>query len=94
MQFEPGLKIPDTYGNVPGTGTGGRSVIAAPYDARKLGDLVHASTVCDEPDEKPNIEALNCRRSWLAPVARKPTSVSCPKPGPLTKVSLCKLVAV
>jgi succinate dehydrogenase/fumarate reductase flavoprotein subunit len=41
VQFEPGLKIPDTYGNVPGAGTGGRSVIAAPYDARKLGDLVH-----------------------------------------------------
>jgi succinate dehydrogenase/fumarate reductase flavoprotein subunit len=40
VQFEPGLKIPDTYGNVPGAGTGGRSVIAAPYDARKLGDFV------------------------------------------------------
>src|SRR5690349_8217691 len=39
LQFEPGLKIPDTYGDVPGAGTGGRSVIAAPYDARKLGDL-------------------------------------------------------
>ena len=41
VQFEPGLKIPDTYGNMPGAGTGGRSVIAAPYDARKLGNLVH-----------------------------------------------------
>jgi succinate dehydrogenase/fumarate reductase flavoprotein subunit len=40
VRFEPGLTIPDTYGNVPGAGTGGRSVIAAPYDARKLGDLV------------------------------------------------------
>ena len=40
VQFEPGLKIPDIYGNVPGAGTGGRSVIAAPYDARKLGDLI------------------------------------------------------
>jgi succinate dehydrogenase/fumarate reductase flavoprotein subunit len=40
LQFEPGLKIPDTYDNLPGAGTGGRSVIAAPYDARKLGDLV------------------------------------------------------
>ncbi len=39
VQFEPGLKIPDTYGNAPGAGTGGRSVIAAPYDARKLGEL-------------------------------------------------------
>jgi succinate dehydrogenase/fumarate reductase flavoprotein subunit len=41
VQFELGLKIPDTYGNAPGAGTGGRSVIAAPYDARGLGDLVH-----------------------------------------------------
>src|SRR4051795_853353 len=24
VQFEPGLKIPDTYGKVPGAGTGGR----------------------------------------------------------------------
>lgn len=40
LQFEGGLKIPDTYGNAPGAGTGGRSVIAAPYDARGLGDLV------------------------------------------------------
>lgn len=41
LQFEGGLKIPDTYGKLPGAGTGGRSVIAAPYDARELGDLVH-----------------------------------------------------
>jgi succinate dehydrogenase/fumarate reductase flavoprotein subunit len=41
LRFEPGLRIPDTYGNAPGAGTGGRSVIAAPYDARQLGDLVH-----------------------------------------------------
>jgi succinate dehydrogenase/fumarate reductase flavoprotein subunit len=40
LQFELGAKICDTYGNVPGAGAGGRSVIAAPYDARKLGDLV------------------------------------------------------
>jgi succinate dehydrogenase/fumarate reductase flavoprotein subunit len=40
VQFELGLKIPDTYGNVPGAGTGGRSVIAAPYDGRNLGNLV------------------------------------------------------
>jgi succinate dehydrogenase/fumarate reductase flavoprotein subunit len=40
VKFEPGLKIPDTYGDVPGAGAGGRSVIAAPYDARKLGGLV------------------------------------------------------
>ncbi len=31
-----GTKIPDTYSSAPGAGTGGRSVIAAPYDARGL----------------------------------------------------------
>ncbi len=41
LQFEGGTKIPDTYSSAPGAGTGGRSVIAAPYDARGLGDLVH-----------------------------------------------------
>lgn len=41
LRFEGGYRIPDTYGNVPGAGTGGRSVIAAPYDARELGELVH-----------------------------------------------------
>ena len=41
LKFEGGLKIPDTYGNAPGAGTGGRSVIAAPYDGRELGPLVN-----------------------------------------------------
>lgn len=40
LQFEPGLKIPDTYGHQPGAGTGGRSLIAKPFDARLLGDAV------------------------------------------------------
>lgn len=40
LRFEDGNRICDTYGAVPGAGTGGRSVIAAPYDARDLGDLV------------------------------------------------------
>jgi succinate dehydrogenase/fumarate reductase flavoprotein subunit len=40
LQFEDGNKIANTYGNAAGAGTGGRSVIAAPYDARELGDLV------------------------------------------------------
>jgi succinate dehydrogenase/fumarate reductase flavoprotein subunit len=40
LQFQDGNKICDTYGAVPGAGNGGRSVIAAPYDARGLGDLV------------------------------------------------------
>ncbi|MCA0873032.1 FAD-dependent oxidoreductase [Seohaeicola saemankumensis] len=37
LQFEGGLAIPDTYGHLPGAGTGGRSVIARPFDGRKLG---------------------------------------------------------
>ncbi len=38
LQFDGGFPIPDTYGHVEGAGTGGRSVIARPYDARDLGD--------------------------------------------------------
>ena len=51
LQFEGGNKIPDTYGNAPGAGTGGRSVIAAPYDARGLGDLVHRLREADARDD-------------------------------------------
>jgi succinate dehydrogenase/fumarate reductase flavoprotein subunit len=40
LAFEDGNRICDTYGQLPGAGTGGRSVIAAPYDARALGPLV------------------------------------------------------
>lgn len=40
IAFEGGLHIPDTYGHQPGAGTGGRSVIAAGYDARRLGPLL------------------------------------------------------
>jgi len=40
LEFEGGLAIPDTYGHHPGAGTGGRSVIAAAYDARDLGEAV------------------------------------------------------
>lgn len=40
LQFEGGTKICDIHGWQPGAGTGGRSVIAAPYDARELGDLL------------------------------------------------------
>src|SRR5262245_151191 len=40
VRFEDGNKIPDTYGNVPGAAAGGHQVIAAPYDARKLGHLI------------------------------------------------------
>lgn len=41
LRFEGGTHIPDTYGDMPGAGTGGRSVIAAPYDGRRLGALIH-----------------------------------------------------
>lgn len=40
LKFDGGLHIPDTYGDTPGAGTGGRSVIARPYDARHLGRAV------------------------------------------------------
>ena len=40
LEFEAGNRICDIYGNVSGAGTGGRSVIAAPFDARALGRLV------------------------------------------------------
>lgn len=37
LEFDPGLAIPDTYSHLPGAGMGGRSVIARPFDARRLG---------------------------------------------------------
>jgi glycine/D-amino acid oxidase-like deaminating enzyme len=40
VRFEDGNKIPDTYGNVSGAAPGAHQVIAAPYDARELGDLI------------------------------------------------------
>lgn len=40
LQFDCGLTIPDTYGDLPGAGTGGRSVIARPYDGRALGKSI------------------------------------------------------
>ena len=62
LQFESGTKICDTYGNAPGAGTGGRSVIAAPFDARKLGPLVRVpdnvhqdATVQDQSQNGQNI---------------------------------------
>lgn len=36
LQFVPGAKIKDIYGETPGAGTGHRSVGPKPYDARKL----------------------------------------------------------
>ncbi|POA29765.1 MULTISPECIES: FAD-dependent oxidoreductase [unclassified Pseudomonas] len=40
LQFADGNGIADIHGDTPGAGTGGRSVIAAPYDARKVGTLL------------------------------------------------------
>jgi succinate dehydrogenase/fumarate reductase flavoprotein subunit len=40
LQFADGNAIADIHGDSPGAGTGGRSVIAAPYDGRKVGKLL------------------------------------------------------
>lgn len=40
VAFDCGAGIPDTYGHLPGAGTGGRSVIAKPYDGRALGQAI------------------------------------------------------
>ncbi|MFQ6573060.1 FAD-dependent oxidoreductase [Pseudomonas sp. UM16] len=40
LQFADGNGIADIHGNTPGAGTGGRSVIAAPYDGHKVGKLL------------------------------------------------------
>jgi succinate dehydrogenase/fumarate reductase flavoprotein subunit len=41
LQFSDGNAIPDVHGNTPGAGTQGHQVIAAPYDGRELGPLIH-----------------------------------------------------
>ena len=41
LQFADGNAIPDIHGNVPGAGTEGHQVIAAPCDGRALGPLIH-----------------------------------------------------
>lgn len=41
LQFHDGNAIPDIHGDTPGAGAGGRSVIAAPFDARELGKSLH-----------------------------------------------------
>lgn len=40
MQFADGNAIADIHGDTPGAGTGGRSVIAAPYNGREVGKLL------------------------------------------------------
>ena len=40
LQFVDGNAIPDMHGNVPGAGTQGHQVIAAPYDGREVGPLI------------------------------------------------------
>ncbi|MFT3691160.1 FAD-binding protein [Paenirhodobacter sp.] len=40
VQFTPGSGVPDFHGNLPGAAAGWRSVVAAPYDGRRLGRLI------------------------------------------------------
>lgn len=40
LHFDCGLAIPDTYGDLPGAGTGGRSLIARTFDGRTLGPAI------------------------------------------------------
>lgn len=40
VQFLPGNAVPDFHGDAPGAVTGGRSVVAAPYDGRLAGELI------------------------------------------------------
>jgi succinate dehydrogenase/fumarate reductase flavoprotein subunit len=40
LQFDDGNAIQDIYGDLPGAGTGGRSIIARAIDGRKLGPLL------------------------------------------------------
>lgn len=41
LAFVDGNRIPDFHGHLPHAAQGGRSVCAAPFDARRLGKLVH-----------------------------------------------------
>ncbi len=41
LQFIDGSGIPDFHGRTPDAATGGRSVCAAPFDGRRLGDKIH-----------------------------------------------------
>lgn len=40
LQWADGNGIPDIHGHTPGAATGGHQVIAAPYDARRVGKLI------------------------------------------------------
>lgn len=41
VKFNPGSGVPDFHAELPGGAKGWRSVVAAPYDGRKLGKLIH-----------------------------------------------------
>jgi succinate dehydrogenase/fumarate reductase flavoprotein subunit len=41
LQFTDGNAIPDFHGHTPDAATGGRSVCAAPFDGRRLGERLH-----------------------------------------------------
>lgn len=82
LSFECGLAIPDTYADLPGAGTGGRSVIARPYDGRALGSAIgllrlplretsfHGLTIQAGPDLRAFMTMLRSPRS-VAHVARR-----------------------
>ncbi len=82
LQFEPGLKIPDTYSHLPGAGLGGRSVIAKPYEAKGLGAALKllrrpmretsfmGMTIQAGPDLRAFMTVLRARRSALYVVRR------------------------
>ncbi|SMX48590.1 FAD-dependent oxidoreductase [Maliponia aquimaris] len=77
LQFEGGTAIPDTYGHLPGAGTGGRSVIAQPYDARRLGKALallrqplrettfHGMTIQAGPDLRAFMTMTRSPRAFL-----------------------------
>jgi succinate dehydrogenase/fumarate reductase flavoprotein subunit len=75
LQFADGNGIADIHGDSPGAGTGGRSVIAAPYDARQVGRLLkrlrrtmrETSFIGMPIMAGPDLAAfLNLTRSWRA----------------------------
>ena len=80
--FEGGLAIPDTYSDLPGAGMGGRSVIAAPYDARGLGADIgllrrplpetsfHGMTIQSGPDLRAFLTMTRAPRAFAHVVKR------------------------
>ena len=63
LTFVPGAKICDVYGDLPGAGTGHRSVAPAPVDGRTLGDEVLRAS-CATSSTRPRSSAW---ASWPGP---------------------------